>query len=109
MVAPRFASSLKAPTPLGCVVSLKAPSRIKIWNKLEGNNGICKKLENNKLKGDGNYSLELLFTNACPLAILKLNACHSSNLFERLDHFNEDEGDNDNKFEKEIKSDIDSQ
>lgn len=38
-----------------------------------------------------------------------LNACHSSNLFERLDHFNADEGDNDNKFEKEIESDIDSQ
>jgi hypothetical protein len=68
-----------------------------------------KKLENNKLKGDGNYLLELLFANAYPLAILKLNACHSSNLFERLDHFNEDEGDTDNKFEKEIKSDIDSQ
>ncbi len=81
----------------------------KICNKLEGNNGICKKLESNKLKGDGNYSLELLFTDACPLTILKLNVCHSSNLFERLNHFNEHKRDNDNKFEKEIESDIDSQ
>ncbi len=77
IVTPRFASSLKTTTPLGCVVSLKAPTRIRIWNKLESNNGICKKLENNKLKGDGNFPLELFFTNACPLAILKLNECLS--------------------------------
>jgi hypothetical protein len=87
---------------LGCVISLNAPTRIRIWNKQFVE-------KNNELKGDGNYSTELLFTNACPLAILKLNACHSSNLFERLDHLNEFESDNDNKFEKEIKSDIDSQ
>jgi hypothetical protein len=95
--------------PLGCVVCLKAPTRIRICNKLEGNNGICKKLESNKLKGDSNYSLELLFTNAYPLANLKLNACHSNNFFERLDHFSEDEGNNDNKFQKEIEIDIGSQ
>jgi hypothetical protein len=100
---------LKNNNTIGMVVSLKAPIGIKICNKLESNNGICIKLENNKLKGDGNYSLEFLYTNAYPLGILKLNACHSSNLFERLYHFNEDEGDNDNKFEKEIESDIDSQ
>jgi len=90
-------------------IKLKNNNTTGICNKFEGNNGICKKLQSNKLKGDGNYSLELLFINACPLAILKLNACHSSNLFERLYHFNEDKGDNDNKFEKEIESDIDSQ
>ncbi len=95
-----FASSLKATTPLGCVVSLKAPIGIRIRNKFEGNNGLCKKLESNKFKGDGNYSLDLLFINAYPLAILKLNACQSSNLVERLNHFNENEGNNGNKFER---------
>jgi len=97
-------------------IKLESNNIIGMCNKLESTNKnqdlkqtICKKLENNELKGDGNYSIELLFTNACPLAILKLNACHSSNLFERLDHLNEFESDNDNKFEKEIESDTDSQ
>jgi hypothetical protein len=44
--------------------------------------------------------MELMFTNAYPLAILKLNACHSSNLFERLNHFNEDEGNNDKNWKR---------
>jgi hypothetical protein len=79
---------------------LKAPIGIRIRNKFEGNNGLCKKLESNKFKGDGNYSLDLLFINAYPLAILKLNACQSSNLVERLNHFNENEGNNGNKFER---------
>jgi hypothetical protein len=81
IIAPRFATSSKTTmtTPI-FATSLKAPSRIKICNKLEGNNGICSKLENNngickkfessKLKGSNNCPLEILFICECLLALL---------------------------------------
>jgi hypothetical protein len=91
----RFVTSLKATTTTPrFATSLKAPLGIKIWNKLESNNGICGKLENNngickkfesnKLEGSNNCPLELLFICECLLALLKLNVWHLNNLFASL-------------------------
>jgi hypothetical protein len=44
---------------------LKAPIGIKICSRLEGNNKICKKLENSKLESGNRCPLELLFTGNC--------------------------------------------
>jgi hypothetical protein len=49
-----------------------------------GNNEICIKLESGKLEGNKSYPLDFLFTNNYLLALLKLNVCHSSNLFASL-------------------------
>ncbi len=64
----RFVTSLKATTTTPrFATSLKAPLGIKIWNKLESNNGICGKLENNNgiCKKLENSKLE--GSNNCPL------------------------------------------